>query len=99
MTSPANLFAPPDPSIDPASLIMICGSVALAWLMIAGTLALASRTRRATHSFRCPLLRRQVTVDSREWGGRMLDVRGCSGLRPAHDFALCGKRCLDEGCA
>jgi hypothetical protein len=40
------------------------------------------------------MLRRNVTVEGCEWGGRMLDVRQCSGLRPPDDFGLCGKNCL-----
>jgi len=82
-------------SIEASSFALILGIVMLVWVLTAAILVFAARRHRATRRFHCPLLRRDVEVESDEWDGRPLDVRRCSGLDPPTDFEFCGKRCLD----
>jgi hypothetical protein len=81
--------------IEPSTLMLILGPVISVWMLTAVILAVAARHHRATLRVHCPLLRRDVEMESDEWEDRLLDVRRCSGLHPSTDFELCGKRCLD----
>ena len=77
---------------EPAAVL---GSVALVGALTAAILALASRRHCVSLAVRCPMLRRNVQVTGDEWGGRLLDVRRCSGLQSSTDFELCGMNCLE----
>jgi hypothetical protein len=67
----------------------------LVWALTAARLVFAARHHPVTRRCHCPLLRRDVEVESDEWDGRVLDIRRCSGLHSPTDFEFCGKRCLD----
>jgi hypothetical protein len=78
----------------------VLGAVALVCALTAAMLVLASRRRRVTLVIRCPMLRRNLQVTGDEWGGRLLDVRRCSGLHPSTDFELCRMTCVElDECA
>jgi hypothetical protein len=74
----------------------VLGAVAQVWALTAAILALASRPHRVSLAIRCPMFRRNVQVIGEEWGGRLLDVRRCSGVHSSTDFELCGKNCLES---
>jgi hypothetical protein len=81
----------------PAAILV---AVALVGALTAAILVLASRRHRVSLTIRCPMLRRNVQVTGDEWGGRLLDVRRCSGIHSSTDFELCGMTCLEpDECA
>jgi hypothetical protein len=81
--------------VGSSSLALILALTFLVWVVTAVFLGLAAHRRRVTRHWHCPLLRRDVEVESDESNGRLLDMLQCYGLDPPTDFSLCGKRCLD----
>jgi hypothetical protein len=51
-------------SVEPSSLALILGIVVPVWVLTAAILAFSARRHRATRRFHCPLLRRDVEVES-----------------------------------